>query len=77
MALYVSFPLNVIRVVVLGNVKIINYLKCVTAEFAADDRSVEVNEGSTQTALSLTVERVGGAVGVVQVMWNLTRSNGT
>ena len=45
-------------------------------EFVADDRSVAVNEGDTQTALTLTVERVGGAVGVVQVVWNLTRSNG-
>ena len=45
-------------------------------EFVADDRRVAVDEGDTQTALSLTVERVGGAVGVVQVVWNLTRSNG-
>ena len=45
-------------------------------EFIADDRSVDVNEGSTQTPLTLTVERVGGAVGVVQVMWTLTRIDG-
>ena len=46
------------------------------AEFAADDRSVEVNEGDMQSTLTLTVERVGGAVGVVQVQWNLTTSSG-
>lgn len=46
------------------------------AEFAADDRSVEVNEGDSQSILTLTVERVGGAVGVVQVQWNLTTSSG-
>ena len=46
------------------------------AEFAADDRDVEVNEGDEQSALTLTVERVGGAVGVVQVQWNLTTSSG-
>ena len=45
-------------------------------EFITDDRSVDVNEGSTQTPLTLTVERVGGAVGVVQVMWTLTRIDG-
>ena len=48
----------------------------VYAEFAADDRSVEVNEGDSQSTLILTVERVGGAVGVVQVQWNLTTSRG-
>ena len=37
---------------------------------------MEVNEGDTQSTLTLTVERVGGAVGVVQVQWNLTTSNG-
>ena len=47
------------------------------AEFVADDRSVDVNEGDTQSMLTLTVERVGGAVGVVQVLWTLTRSDGT
>lgn len=46
------------------------------AEFAADDRNVEVNEGDSQSSLTLTVERVGGAVGVVQVQWNLTTSSG-
>ena len=46
------------------------------AEFATDDRNVEVNEGDSQSSLTLTVERVGGAVGVVQVQWNLTTSNG-
>ena len=46
------------------------------AEFAADDRNVEVNEGDSQSTLTLTVERVGGAVGVVQVQWNLTTSSG-
>lgn len=52
---------------------------CILAitEFAAADRNVEVNEGDTQTTLTLTVERVGGAVGVVQVLWTLTRSDGT
>ena len=46
------------------------------AEFAADDRNVQVNEGDSQSTLTLTVERVGGAVGVVQVQWNLTTSSG-
>ena len=50
-------------------------LICV-AEFVANDRNVEVNEGDSQSSLILTVERVGGAVGVVQVQWNLTTSSG-
>ena len=37
---------------------------------------MQVNEGDSQSTLTLTVERVGGAVGVVQVQWNLTTSSG-
>ena len=49
-----------------------------TAEFAEASRAVQVSEpedGAT-ASISLTVERTGGATGVVEVSWSITADNG-
>lgn len=47
-------------------------------EFAEGSRSVQASEpeGASSTSVSLTVERTGGATGVVTVSWSLTADNG-
>ena len=53
-------------------------LSPIHAEFALDSRTREVAEpdGSTPLTVRLTVRRLGGTVGVIQVMWNVTSSDG-
>ena len=48
------------------------------AEFAPDSRTREVAEpdGSTPLTVTLTVRRLGGTVGVIQAVWNVTSSDG-
>ena len=48
------------------------------AEFAPGSRTREVAEpgGSTPLTFRLTVHRLGGTVGVIQAVWNVTSSDG-
>ena len=48
------------------------------AEFAPGSRTREVAEpdGSTPLTVTLTVRRLGGTVGVIQAVWNVTSSDG-
>lgn len=52
---------------------------CIHPEFSSGSRQLTVEEpedGGLPITITLTVQRVGGAVGVVSVAWRVTSRNG-
>ena len=64
--------------VVLGGIALVKGFG-IYIEFSAESRTLSVEEpedGAPPTTLTLTVQRVGGTVGVVSVSWRVIDSNG-